>query len=363
MEDAGLDDRLRPNRVDRVRQPLQAVADDDADIADAASHPPAVRPALRTLQLHRSSDRPRRGARVVVVMRADRASAFECAAAGSWSEQVFGVTGATGEIGDGLAAASLTVERSSGWSSAMPLERRRCPGSRWSSSEATATKTECTKHSRGCRRCFSARPKKPKVGLRNNGPLWTQPSRPVSSGLSISRSSALALRPRSPLRGITTTLSNTSVPVAFRSRSHGRACTRTSCRGSADRTALFVGRQVTDALRLSCATTWPTSSERPRPAGARGCYVHADRAGNIHTRRDRRSSYAADGATRDVENETLEQAYASRAAYGAPAWEVESWVTTYTAIAAGEWDVVTDDVRRVAGHDPVSVQQFLESLN
>jgi NAD(P)H dehydrogenase (quinone) len=63
------------------------------------------------------------------------------------------------------------------------------------------------------------------------------------------------------------------------------------------------------------------------------------------------------------ENETLEQAYASRAAYGAQAWEVEGWVTTYTAIAAGECDVVTDDVRRVAGHDPISVQQFLESLN
>ncbi len=63
------------------------------------------------------------------------------------------------------------------------------------------------------------------------------------------------------------------------------------------------------------------------------------------------------------QNETLEQAYASRAAYGAPVWEVESWVTTYTAIAAGEWDVVSDDVRRVAGHDPVSVQQFLGSLN
>jgi uncharacterized protein YbjT (DUF2867 family) len=62
------------------------------------------------------------------------------------------------------------------------------------------------------------------------------------------------------------------------------------------------------------------------------------------------------------ENETLEQAYASRAVYGAPAWEVEGWVTTYTAIAAGEWDIVTDDVRRVAGHDPVSAQQFLESL-
>jgi uncharacterized protein YbjT (DUF2867 family) len=63
------------------------------------------------------------------------------------------------------------------------------------------------------------------------------------------------------------------------------------------------------------------------------------------------------------ENETLEQAYASRAAYGAPAWEVGGWVTTYTAMAAGELDLVTDHVRRVAGHDPVSVQQFLESLN
>jgi uncharacterized protein YbjT (DUF2867 family) len=52
------------------------------------------------------------------------------------------------------------------------------------------------------------------------------------------------------------------------------------------------------------------------------------------------------------EDETLEQAYASRAGYGAPAWEVDGWVTTYKAIAAGEWDIVTDDVRRVAGHDP-----------
>ena len=63
------------------------------------------------------------------------------------------------------------------------------------------------------------------------------------------------------------------------------------------------------------------------------------------------------------ENETLEQAYASRAAYGAPPWEVEGWVTTYTAIAVGECDLVTDDVRRLAGHDPVSVRQFLESLD
>jgi NAD(P)H dehydrogenase (quinone) len=60
------------------------------------------------------------------------------------------------------------------------------------------------------------------------------------------------------------------------------------------------------------------------------------------------------------ENETVEQAYASRAGYGAPAWEVDGWVTTCTAIAAGEWDIVTDDV---SGHDPVSAQQFFESLD
>src|SRR5215213_9202851 len=34
--------------------------------------------------------------------------------------------------------------------------------------------------------------------------------------------------------------------------------------------------------------------------------------------------------------ETLEEAYASRASYGAPGWEVDGWVTTYVAIANGD---------------------------
>jgi NAD(P)H dehydrogenase (quinone) len=59
------------------------------------------------------------------------------------------------------------------------------------------------------------------------------------------------------------------------------------------------------------------------------------------------------------EEETLEQARASRASYGAPDWEVEGWITTYTAIAAGEFDVVTDHVRRLTGHEPVSAREFL----
>lgn len=57
--------------------------------------------------------------------------------------------------------------------------------------------------------------------------------------------------------------------------------------------------------------------------------------------------------------ETLEEAYASRAHYGAPEWEVAGWVTSYTAIAAGELAPVTDDVERVAGHRPMSLAELL----
>lgn len=59
------------------------------------------------------------------------------------------------------------------------------------------------------------------------------------------------------------------------------------------------------------------------------------------------------------DDETLEEARASRALYGAPAWEVEGWISTYTAIAAGEFDVVTDDVARLTGREPASLRDFL----
>jgi NAD(P)H dehydrogenase (quinone) len=61
------------------------------------------------------------------------------------------------------------------------------------------------------------------------------------------------------------------------------------------------------------------------------------------------------------QNETLEEAYASRQGFGAPAWEIESWVSTYTAIAAGEFDLVTDHVLRLTGHQPVSIEDFVEA--
>ena len=57
--------------------------------------------------------------------------------------------------------------------------------------------------------------------------------------------------------------------------------------------------------------------------------------------------------------ETLDDAYRSRAHYGAPAWQVDAWVSTYTAIAAGELAEPTDTVQRIAGHPPASLADLL----
>jgi uncharacterized protein YbjT (DUF2867 family) len=57
--------------------------------------------------------------------------------------------------------------------------------------------------------------------------------------------------------------------------------------------------------------------------------------------------------------ETIEEAYASRAKYGAPDWQVDAWVSTYTAIAAGELAGVTGAVERITGHPPLSLAEAL----
>jgi uncharacterized protein YbjT (DUF2867 family) len=59
------------------------------------------------------------------------------------------------------------------------------------------------------------------------------------------------------------------------------------------------------------------------------------------------------------EPETVPEAYASRAPYGAPDWQVDAWVSTYTAIAAGELAGVTGDVERVTGHAPLALPDVL----
>ncbi|MEU6736491.1 SDR family oxidoreductase [Streptomyces physcomitrii] len=57
--------------------------------------------------------------------------------------------------------------------------------------------------------------------------------------------------------------------------------------------------------------------------------------------------------------ETVEEAYASRRSFGAPDWQLDAWVSTYTAIAAGELAAVSDAVPRLTGHPATSLDQLL----
>ena len=67
----------------------------------------------------------------------------------------------------------------------------------------------------------------------------------------------------------------------------------------------------------------------------------------------------ATGRRHRYQRETVEEAYPSRASYGAPDWEVEGWVSTYVAIANGEMATLTDDVRRLTGHTPRSLREVV----
>jgi NAD(P)H dehydrogenase (quinone) len=60
------------------------------------------------------------------------------------------------------------------------------------------------------------------------------------------------------------------------------------------------------------------------------------------------------------ERETPAQAYASRAHLDATPFEVDGWVSTYTAVASGEMAPVTDTVQRLTGHPATSLRTTLE---
>ena len=59
--------------------------------------------------------------------------------------------------------------------------------------------------------------------------------------------------------------------------------------------------------------------------------------------------------------ETVEEAYASRAGYDAQPWQVDAWVSTYTAIAGGGLAEVTTAVHDLAGHRPRDLRTVLRS--
>lgn len=61
----------------------------------------------------------------------------------------------------------------------------------------------------------------------------------------------------------------------------------------------------------------------------------------------------------EYHEETVEEAYASRQAWNPPDWQADAWVSTYTAIAAGELDVVSPDIEAVTGTAPMGFREFL----
>jgi uncharacterized protein YbjT (DUF2867 family) len=61
----------------------------------------------------------------------------------------------------------------------------------------------------------------------------------------------------------------------------------------------------------------------------------------------------------EYHDQTIEEAWATRRPSGHPDWEIEGWVASYLAIAAGELAPVTDVVPRVTGHPALTVEEHL----
>jgi uncharacterized protein YbjT (DUF2867 family) len=66
------------------------------------------------------------------------------------------------------------------------------------------------------------------------------------------------------------------------------------------------------------------------------------------------------GRTITFHDETVAEAWASRARYGAPDFEVEGWITSYLAIASGEMGPESDIVFQLTGHPAQTLLEFLE---
>ena len=70
----------------------------------------------------------------------------------------------------------------------------------------------------------------------------------------------------------------------------------------------------------------------------------------------------ADVTGRPIEyrKETIEEARASRRPFSEHDWEIEGWVTSYTAVANGDLDIVSGDIEELVGRPSESVRSWLE---
>lgn len=58
-------------------------------------------------------------------------------------------------------------------------------------------------------------------------------------------------------------------------------------------------------------------------------------------------------------HQSVDEAWATRRPSGHPDWEIEGWVTSYLAIAAGQLSTVTDVVPSLTGHPALTVAEHL----
>ena len=65
----------------------------------------------------------------------------------------------------------------------------------------------------------------------------------------------------------------------------------------------------------------------------------------------------ATGEEYEYVDESMAEARASRAPYGAADWQVEAWISTYTAIRDGELDLVSGHVQEVLGRAPRDLEE------
>lgn len=66
------------------------------------------------------------------------------------------------------------------------------------------------------------------------------------------------------------------------------------------------------------------------------------------------------GRSISFHDETVQEAWDSRARYGAPEFEVEGWITSYLAIAAGEMGPPAETVQKLTGHPALTFAEYLE---
>ncbi|GAA0964395.1 SDR family oxidoreductase [Frigoribacterium faeni] len=68
---------------------------------------------------------------------------------------------------------------------------------------------------------------------------------------------------------------------------------------------------------------------------------------------------AATGRSYSFHDETLDEAYASRAAWNPEPWQADAWVSTYTSIASGEVSGVSTAVRDLTGREPLTIERLV----